>query len=520
MLLEQKSALLNPLRSLPWKTSHSNACQADLIDMEWLSSQPMLPFLVPLISPQLLYRSLMAHGMEDSLDVIQWIQGKQLHQILDYDVWEYSKDLQTPDIGVGQILNWIRLWLEIGSEFAAERFFELEEELIVLALTKLFEIMPVGINSTVDDMCDGWDQTPDKRFFIKSSFQEMDDDFYLLKSFVAALYATDLAFAGSVFSYAAMLIRDEALEEGVRWRAGRLADQGFVSKEEALKTLGAKKRGDLKKIGFQSNFNIHNAHEDEHDAIVKLLSKMEPEEGIHFMTLALTGDALKEIAGNSDTSIEHFYQDEDFLLTASKQVLQKCQNMLTAVMSKKAQESMPRLLIENVFSEFNQSHFDIAVQLKERLARIANTMTSVSEHQFDEDTISRSLEVSRGFLNIGLEICLAIPSEFGLCFESNANEIEKGVACLQQAGPEFIFQIGWNAVINLINQIPRIKLENALDLPSETQIALSALKNMIPMFPKLWDGNPADHQLDQSVRPFETFSDLEKVKLFVKSLEH
>jgi hypothetical protein len=521
MLSQTKSNELDPLRSFPWKVQEENSCATGLIDIEWLSCQPMLPFLVPMISTQLLYRSLLAHGMEESLDVIEWIRGKQLQKILDFDIWEKSEELSSDDISVKQVLGWIRIWLDIAPDFAAERFFELEEETIVLTLSKLFEIMPVGLNNTIDDMCDDWQQTPDKRFYIKMNFNELDDDFYLLKSFVASLYGTDPSYAGSTLSYASMLIRQESLETGLRWRSGRLADQGFVSKEDALQTLSPKKLGDLKKIGLNVKFRQHMDQDEELEAIAAFLSKMSPEDGIHYMQLALSTETIKQIAGNSDTAVEQFYQDEDFLLSATEQIAGKAKELLLKMQSQQAQQNSNRLLIEKIFSFISKNNIEKSSLLKERLAHLSNTIVSVATNSFDNDVINRSLAVTRGILNIGLEICLAIPSEFGLDLDKTKNDMENGAVFVETVGPEFIFQLGWNSLLNLKNQIPKgIDMEYG-KLSNELHVTLTALKNFIPMYPKTLDVR-SEHvptYVTQEVRPFETLSDIENAKLFIKSME-
>lgn len=533
MLSKIKSNHLNPLNSLPWKVQDENSCAEQTMDMEWLSCQPMLPFLVPMISPHLLYRSLMSYGLEESHDVVQWIRGKQLQKVLDFDIWENSDDLESQDISIRQILSWIRIWLDISPEFAAERFFELEEETIVLVLSKLFEIMPVGINNTIDDMCTEWQQTPDKRFFVKSQFQELDDEFFLLRSFVASLYAVDVNYAGSAFSYASMLVRQESLESGLKWRAGRLADQGFISKEEALKILAPKKWGDLKKLGLNVKAYAGLDQEEEMESIVHLLSEMTPEDGIHYMRLALSHESIKQIAGNSDTDPEHFYQDEDFLLTAAEQISEKAKSLLIKAQSLTASQSNSResscekrLLIESVLFQIAQNDMEKSTTLKARLSRLSNTIVSASDScSFDENTIERALAVTRGLLNIGLEICFALPSEIGLECDQYKNQIENGLAFLDQLGPEYLFQLGWNCLLNLKNQIPKeaiSKWEQEQGHPSaELDVTLTALKNFIPMYPKTLDvkSGKMPTYVTQEVRPFESLADVESAKLFFKNLE-
>ena len=111
---------------VPWKPSSENSLAPALLDIDWLIAQPLLPFLAQTAPAHLLYRSIMAHGMEDSVEVLEWIRGEQLQKILDFDIWENSYEFQVPDISANKFLSWLRVWLEIEPEFAAKRFFELE----------------------------------------------------------------------------------------------------------------------------------------------------------------------------------------------------------------------------------------------------------------------------------------------------------------------------------------------------------------------------------------------------------
>lgn len=73
----------------------------------------------------------------------------------------------------------------------------------------------------------------------------------------------------------------------------------------------------------------------------------------------------------------------------------------------------------------------------------------------DNDSMGRSIAIVRGALNIGLEVCLLTPSDYGLDLGSKKCEVEKSVACIRLLGPEFIFHIGWNLLLSLQGKVAK-----------------------------------------------------------------
>lgn len=149
-----------------------------------------------------------------------------------------------------------------------------------------------------------------------------------------------------------MLVRQEALDDGLRWKASRLADQGFVSRDEALKVLSPKKFEVLKKsiqeakeleekrikASFkvkEDSVSLPDKNEDIEpelfDSVVHFLSVLEPEEGVRYMQLALGNEAVKQITGSQNISPEYFYEDEDFISEIAEKIILKCKKILSRV---------------------------------------------------------------------------------------------------------------------------------------------------------------------------------------------
>ena len=220
--------------SLDLGQSASNAA----VLLDWLVAQPELPVLVQVLPTADLYRLVGSGGLADSLhdvlEIVEWIRGRALVRLFDHDLWR-----TTPRVGpmselagrgavldVSRFLEWVSAWSEIGPEFAGERYLELDEEPMILLCRALFEVVPVGLEGNRKD-ADDWFLSPDRRFHLRFRVESPEEQ-DRAAMFLASLYAAKLELATRVFSYAAMLLESEAEEEALRWRASRMADDGFV----------------------------------------------------------------------------------------------------------------------------------------------------------------------------------------------------------------------------------------------------------------------------------------------------
>jgi hypothetical protein len=567
------------------ETQQNSFLAPTIIDFQWLTAQPLLPFIASNISPHLLYRSLLSQGFEDSLEVVEWIRGEQLQKVLDFDLWEKSRELDIEDVSAHKAFSWIQAWLSIDSTFAAERFLELEEETICLILSKLFEIIPEGINQISEDVRENWWLTPDNRFFLRIR-ENAEETFEVLKMFVDALYAHNIKLAGSVFAYSCMLVRQETLEEGLKWRSGRLADQGFVRPEEAREILSPKRLIDLKKtiqdarkreeekqkaakissksyLVSQENLVKPYIDSEEFGAISKMLNAMTPEEGCRFLVAGLGHSKVQIIAGSSNTSLEQMYTDEDFLNEATENIIVTVKNIMAQLEFRFAQEKSAHLLIEHALMKISEHDKQKLLSLKESIAHLSNCVSSIQLTNYSQQAITASILVTRGAINLGLELCLKTPEEYGLNLQSD-DIVLKCVEILSTFGVDFLFHLGWNLLFTLERKLAEkiIDLDNNHSLcsgklettrtihlsdgstmkigldklisnlrfadvslwlnskenlfSSELFFTLNALFTRIPHFPKTLSG--ASLFVDTSSKPFETLDDVDAVFSFIENL--
>lgn len=479
-------------KSQPWKAdSESTASIATLtLDVNWLIAQRELPYLIQALPPSLLYRSLIDHGIEDSLEVVEWIRGGALVRLLDFDLWSKSQsdaDSLTADEQPSgeRFLQWIRWWNEINPEFATQRLVELDEGLIVGCLTALCEIIPVGLTRNQEELSDDYWVTPDNRFGLKMKTNQ-DADFEVFHQFVHSLYKQNIRLAQSVLAHSAMLIREESVEEARCWRSSRLEEQGFLQADEARQILSPKTNKQLAEIVQRATKTEKNlyardsnpehagrsddkfaAHQQSEilERILEFVQQRDSEELAEEIEQTLGTSEIVRLIGTSAPQAEILIQDEDVMDAFISKVTNHTQQILVSLeahkarlVSKQLHESKTRLLIDDVMVWLSENQLDSVVDYKSRIARTTNTVASAFAVAHDSTELSRVLVMVRGCLNIGLERLLKNPENFALSLmelerPEIRDELLRTVSLAAQifstVGPEALFQVGWQTLQEL-----------------------------------------------------------------------
>lgn len=443
--------------------SKNNTLAPVHVNAEWLIAQVELPFLIHNLPAHAIYLALQGKDLQENLEIVEWIRGVQLKKIFDFDIWEFNASLHTEDISHHAIISWLNAWLMIGKPFTSERFFELDEETIILILSKLFHIIPDGIGFVSDDVRENWTTTPDKRFFIKP-LSDDGTDFETLTSFIDALYGENMQHAGFLFSAASLLIRQEALEDAQKWRQARLADQGFIEKEEAVKTLFSTQNIPKPLSEYKSPSYTNLFVEDATENTFEFLSKLEPEDGVHLIKQVLGTEGIKQLTGtqNQNINFSHLYDDTEFLNDCVDHIVQVSEyiyKQLDRIQISDAKNE-PKLLIEKVFENFLEKDQQTLSILKQKIARISNAVAStLSDHNtYQKQTVNTALTIVRGCLNIGLDMCLENPTKHTLKFISD-EQIVNGMLCVESLGVDYIFKLGFNEILNLQKTLLNYLLE-------------------------------------------------------------
>lgn len=457
------------------------------IDIDWLIAQPQLPYLVQVLPTHLLYRSIMNHGVEDSLEVLEWVRGSALVKLMDYDLWTTAQgrqELMTAEEAPSgeRFLQWIRWWNEINPEFAAQRVMELDEGLIIGCMTAASEIIPVGLNRNQEELSDEYWITPDQRFGIKMKTSE-ESDFEVYHQFIHALYKQDIRLAQAVLAHSAMLIREESIEEARRWRNGRLEDQGFLSPDEARHLLNPKSNkqlAEILRIAAQtepkrySTVDTSRASEDEnnisglassdlHESLYEYVQTRDKEELAQEIEQTLGTSEIVRLVGTSAPQSDILLQDDDVLDAFVEKIAGQTQRLLLNLEAQKAralksrlQTSDSKLIFEEALAWISEESLSRVMDYKTRIARSANAVAASLGVANESNELARVLAAVRGCLNIGLERLL---KDSGTLLPANlvgTDSAEKlnlpvahAAALLTQVGPEAVFQVGWQTLQEL-----------------------------------------------------------------------
>lgn len=324
------------------------------------------------------------------------------------------------------------------------------------------------MSNITEEIRENWWLTHDKKFFLKINTNE-EESFEILKQFIDALYAHNIHLTGRLFAYASMLIRQETLEAGLRWRAARITDQGFVSIEEALQTLKPRQINNLKKSiedaknistqkhpqnpFFIDNFNDKNGEEvkyssEDFDSIVHLLNKLGPDNGTKYINSVLDGEKIKSLTGFSNTSLEQLYDDEDFINEAAEYIVAETKNVILNLEFRSTRHKEANLLVEKAISLIAEQDITQLSNIKSAIAYLANCVTALTASGFHSNAINSSILLTRGAINIGLELCLKMPGEYGLDLK-HKDQVLNAVDCLNKLGVNFLFHLGWNLLFKM-----------------------------------------------------------------------
>lgn len=464
-----------------WKVSDSGSeLTLPVLDVNWLVSQSLLPYFVHVVPTHLLYRSLTEHGLEDSLEVIEYVQGETLIRLLDYDLWQSTEHgagflTASEDLSPDRFLQWVKLWNEISPEFAAERLLDLEEEVIFASLSAVCEIVPVGLNRQQEELNDDYWMTPDNKFGLKLKTPD-EAAFEVVHGLVHSLYKKDVRIAQQVLAHSAMLIREEVVEDARRWRQGRLEDQGFLQSDEARHLLLRRSQKSLNKMvqialdqhknnaasqkpGASRHLVSSVATRDEdavariHDVVRKLGNETLQSE----IVTHLPAEDIRRLTGHVAVHQEVLSEEEELVEAFAEKLTHDCEYLFAQLeahnaKAKKLRGADAELLIDKAMALLAQTQPAQAVEFKGRVARMSNGLLAAFGVVHESKGVGRVLHAVRGALNVGIERALAEPESLGLSSvleDERGDRSEMALVVFSALGPEVVFQLGWQSLQDL-----------------------------------------------------------------------
>lgn len=171
-------------------------------------------------------------GLADAPELVQLASPEQFRAFLDLDGWRGDE----PE--VARLLTWLRAAYpssragELDEHRWSEKLEALDPEVVSLLLARSLKVHDLGDDPDPEITSDRFLRTVDGRYAVE--FLADGADYVAVRRLVDDLYARDPFAAGRILSSIRWDLDSELVESAQRWRAGRLADLGFPSIEEAL----------------------------------------------------------------------------------------------------------------------------------------------------------------------------------------------------------------------------------------------------------------------------------------------
>jgi hypothetical protein len=194
--------------------------------LEWLDallSRPDSARAVRAMPAQEVYLAIRGLGLSDSLELLRLCSPEQLQACLDIDCWQ--RDQLVPE----RMLSWIAALTELGSARLARVVSSLDHELLVCFLRSYVQVYEHNEEEVPDEPEGHFYRTPDTFYTL-----DVKEPGGAIDRMLDALYAADLDLGRRVVMGARWDIGAETEEMAYRFRAGRMADLGYVDYYEAL----------------------------------------------------------------------------------------------------------------------------------------------------------------------------------------------------------------------------------------------------------------------------------------------
>ena len=189
---------------------------------------------VAALAPNEIFELVHEVGFEDASDLIALATPAQIQGCLDLDGW--NKD----EIDIVPLRPWLAALIDTGYENLTEVWGNLDAELRALILQRQVKVYDVNMGEEPApgvETEDGYDEkpvvaTPD-RFFMLELLGDQESQ-QQIQRLVEDLYRGDQDLARHTIMNARAELPSYLEEQSYRWRAGRLADMGYVDFYDAL----------------------------------------------------------------------------------------------------------------------------------------------------------------------------------------------------------------------------------------------------------------------------------------------
>lgn len=185
------------------------------------------PAVIAALAPSEVFELVHEVGFEDAADLIHLATPAQIQGCLDLDAWDRDQ------VDVAPMKPWLSSLIDAGFEKVGEVIGGLDVELRALILQRMVKVYDVSLGEEPEEDNEAPIMpTPDRYFLLE--LHGDDDSQRLIGQIVEDLYRADPDLARHMIMAARSEPPSELEEQSYRWRAGRLADQGYVDFYEAL----------------------------------------------------------------------------------------------------------------------------------------------------------------------------------------------------------------------------------------------------------------------------------------------
>lgn len=165
-------------------------------------------------------------GLPDAQEIIELATPAQVQGMIDLDAWQGDRfDTQL-------VRPWLTALVAAGFEKLTSVWRELDSELTALIIQRWTRVYNIVEEELPEDEEPPFFPTPDRFFMVKITAE--GDDVHIVERTLDWLYRGDAAQARHTLRSAHSEPAAELEEMSYRWRAGRLADLGYASYDEAL----------------------------------------------------------------------------------------------------------------------------------------------------------------------------------------------------------------------------------------------------------------------------------------------
>ena len=170
-------------------------------------------------------------GLGEAGELVALATPEQLRGCLDMDIWDRDR------LQFDAAVPWLQALVEAGFEKLAEVWERLDPELSALILARTTRIYDHTLEEAAPEDEERPMITTVDTFFTVVITAEREDEIRLVYRIIDDLYRGDMTLARHTLMSARSELTSELEEMSYRWRAGRMADLGYVDFYEALEVF-------------------------------------------------------------------------------------------------------------------------------------------------------------------------------------------------------------------------------------------------------------------------------------------